>query len=277
MRKKGSYIILTLVFLVGLALLLYPTVSDWWNSFHQSRAIMNYTETVSGLNAEEYERLYQAAVDYNAKIPYRTNPFKLSPAEEAEYNSVLNLGDNGIMGFIDIPVINCHLPIYHGTEEAVLQTSIGHIEWSSLPIGGPGTHTVLSGHRGLPSAKLFIDIDKMVEGDLFTLSVLDEVLTYEVDQILIVEPQDISSLQIVPGMDYCTLVTCTPYGINTHRLLVRGHRIPTDELNNVRVSADSVQIEPLFVAPLVGVPLLVLMICLQFAWDRRHRQEEWED
>ena len=276
MRKRGSYIILFLVFLVGLGLLLYPTFSDWWNSFHQSRAIMNYTETVSNMNAEEYARIYNAAVEYNAKIPYRDNPFKLSPQEKAEYNRTLDLG-GGIMGFIDIPVINVHLPLYHGTDDTVLQTAIGHIEWSSLPVGGPGTHAVFSGHRGLPSARLFTDIDKMVEGDLFKLNILDEVLTYEVDQILIVEPIDISSLQIVPGMDYCTLVTCTPYGINTHRLLVRGHRIANENLNDVRVSADSVQIEPLFVAPLVGVPLLVLMIGLQFAGDRRRRKSDWDE
>ncbi len=276
MRKQGSYVVLTLVFLAGLCLLLYPTVSDWWNSFHQSRAIMNYTETVSNLNAEEYERIYRNAQDYNARIPFRANPYNLSPRDRADYESQLNPGGSGIMGFIDIPVINCHLPVYHGTDETILQTSIGHIEWSSLPVGGPGCHAVLSGHRGLPSARLFTDIDKMVEGDLFMLNILDEVLTYEVDQILIVEPTDISALQIVPGMDYCSLVTCTPYGINTHRLLVRGHRVPNEALDDVRVSADSVQIEPLFVAPLIGVPLLVLMIALQLAGDKRRRGDRWD-
>ena len=169
----------------------------------------------------------------------------------------------GIMGYIDIPGIDCSLPIYHGTEESVLQIAVGHLEWSSLPVGGESTHCVLSGHRGLPSAKLFTNLDKLQAGDIFLLRVLDEVLTYEVDQILIVEPQETGALRIEKGKDYCTLVTCTPYGINTHRLLVRGHRIDNiEEAKTVRVTADAIQIEPLLVAPVVAIPILLLLMIL---------------
>lgn len=180
------------------------------------------------------------------------------------------------MGYIEIPSIDCSLPIYHGTEESVLQTAIGHLEWTSLPVGGESTHCVLSGHRGLPSAKLFTNLDKLVEGDVFMLRILDEVLTYEVDQILIVEPQETAELQIVEGQDYCTLVTCTPYGINTHRLLVRGHRIDNmEEAKTVHVTADAVQIEPMIVAPIVAIPiLLVLFIALIIPRHKKREEEE---
>jgi sortase A len=238
---------------------------------------MNYTETVSGLSPEEYERLYNAAVEYNNHILERSNPFVLPEDQVAEYESLLNLGDNGIMGYIDIPVIDCYLPIYHGTDESILQTSIGHIDWTSLPVGGPGTHTVLSGHRGLPSARLFTDLNRVVVGDIFKLCVLDEILTYEVDQILIVEPEDISALQITPGMDYCTLVTCTPYGINTHRILCRGHRIANENSGSVRVTADSVQVQPTVVAPVIGVPLLVILVTAQVILDKRRGKDDWDE
>jgi len=277
MKKRASTILLVLIFIVGAGLLLYPKFSDWWNSFHQSRAIMNYTETVSGLSPEEYDRLYNAAVDFNNRIPERPNPFVLPESQVAEYESLLNLGENGIMGYIDIPAINCYLPIYHGTDEAVLQTSIGHLDWTSLPVGGPGTHCVLSGHRGLPSARLFTDLDRIVVGDTFKLCVLDEILTYEVDQILIVEPEDISALQAEPGKDYCTLVTCTPYGINTHRILCRGHRIANENETSVRVAADGAQIEPVVVAPVIGVPLLVVLITSQLILDRRRPKDDWDE
>jgi len=277
MKKRGSTIIVVLILIAGAVLLIYPRFSDWWNSFHQSRAIMNYTETVSGLSPEEYERLYNAAVDFNSHILERSNPFVLPEDQVAEYESLLNLGDNGIMGYIDIPVIDCYLPIYHGTDESILQTSIGHIDWTSLPVGGPGTHTVLSGHRGLPSARLFTDLNRVVVGDIFKLCVLDEILTYEVDQILIVEPEDISALQITPGMDYCTLVTCTPYGINTHRILCRGHRIANENSGSVRVTADSVQVQPTVVAPVIGVPLLVILVTAQVILDKRRGKDDWDE
>ena len=266
MKKKGNHLItilLVLIFLLGLSLLLYPAVSDYWNSKHQTRAIAVYSEEVSGLDPDQYQALWAAAAAYNASLRERDNAYLLTEEQKAAYEQLLNVSGLGIMGYIEIPSIDCSLPIYHGTEESVLQIAIGHLEWSSLPVGGESTHCVLSGHRGLPSAKLFTNLDKLQAGDVFLLRVLDEVLTYEVDQILIVEPQEIAALQIAEGEDYCTLVTCTPYGINTHRLLVRGHRIENaPEARLVRVTADAVQIEPLLVAPIVALPMLLLLLIL---------------
>ena len=266
MKKKGNHLItilLVLIFLLGLSLLLYPAVSDYWNSKHQTRAIAVYSEEVSGLDKEQYQALWAGAAAYNASLRKRDNAYLLTEEQKAAYEQLLNVSGLGIMGYIEIPSIDCSLPIYHGTEESVLQIAIGHLEWSSLPVGGESTHCVLSGHRGLPSAKLFTNLDKLQEGDVFMLRVLDEVLTYEVDQILIVEPQEIAALQITEGEDYCTLVTCTPYGINSHRLLVRGHRIENaPEARLVRVTADAVQIEPLLVAPIVALPMLLLLLIL---------------
>ena len=263
MRKHLSTIILILIFLVGLSLLLYPTVSDYWNSLHQSRAIAQYSEEVANLDNEQYDKLSAQAEAYNEMLIGKAQRFVLSEEEKAKYEQLLDLSGTGIMGYIEIPEIKCSLPIYHGTDEAVLQIAVGHIEGSSLPVGGPGTHAVLSGHRGLPSAKLFTDLDKLDTGDTFILRVLDETLTYEVDQILIVEPHELAALEIEPGKDYCTLVTCTPYGINTQRLLVRGHRVENQEqAQAVRVTADAMQIDPLIVAPLVAVPLLLLLLVL---------------
>ena len=266
MKKKGNHLItilLVLIFLLGLSLLLYPAVSDYWNSKHQTRAIAVYSEEVSGLDEDQYQALWEAAAAYNASLLERNNAYLLTEEQKAAYEQLLNVSGLGIMGYIEIPSIDCSLPIYHGTEESVLQIAIGHLEWTSLPVGGESTHCVLSGHRGLPSAKLFTNLDKLQEGDVFLLRVLDEVLTYEVDQILIVEPQEIAALQITEGEDYCTLVTCTPYGINTHRLLVRGHRIENaPEARLVRVTADAVQIEPLLVAPIVALPMLLLLLIL---------------
>ena len=266
MKKKGNHLItilLVLIFLLGLSLLLYPAVSDYWNSKHQTRAISVYSEEVSGLDEDQYQALWEAAAAYNASLLERNNAYLLTEEQKAAYEQLLNVSGLGIMGYIEIPSIDCSLPIYHGTEESVLQIAIGHLEWSSLPVGGESTHCVLSGHRGLPSAKLFTNLDKLQEGDVFLLRVLDEVLTYEVDQILIVEPQETGALRIVEGEDLCTLVTCTPYGINTHRLLVRGHRIENaPEARLVRVTADAVQIEPLLVAPIVALPMLLLLLIL---------------
>ena len=264
-KKKGKLttLFLFLILLTGLSLLLYPSLSDYWNSFHQTQAIASYAQEVAHLDNNQYEQLWQAARAYNASLKERGSTYVLTEEQKAQYDSLLNLSGSGVMGYIEIPSINCSLPIYHGTEESVLQIAVGHLEWSSLPVGGTGTHCVLSGHRGLPSAKLFTNLDKLTEGDVFMLRILDEVLTYEVDQILIVEPQDTDALQIEEGKDYCTLVTCTPYGINTHRLLVRGHRIENIETaRTVRVTADAVQIEPLLVAPIVAIPLLLVLLIL---------------
>lgn len=273
MKKHLPTIFLLLVFLTGISLLLYPTVSDYWNSLHQSRAIASYTETVAQLDDDSYEQILEAAREYNAALAGRGNSWILSEEELEEYDAVLDLSGTGIMGYIEIPSIKCYLPIYHGTSEGVLQIAVGHIEGSSLPVGGESTHTVLSGHRGLPSAKLFTDLDQLDTGDTFLIRVLDETLTYEVDQILIVEPDDLSALEITEGEDYCTLVTCTPYGVNTHRLLVRGHRIEnTEEASTVRVTSDAIQIEPILVAPIVAVPLLLLLLLWLILSTRKKRR-----
>ena len=271
-KNRITTVLLALVFLAGLSLLLYPTVSDYWNSFHASRAVAAYAQEVADLNGAEYDRLLEAARDYNARAAQRSNTFALTEAEQEEYQSLLNMDGTGIMGYIEIPNIKLSLPIYHGTEESVLQIAVGHLDWSALPVGGEGTHCVLSGHRGLPSAKLFTNLDQLREGDTFLLRVLDEILTYEVDQILIVEPQDTAALEIVEGEDYCTLVTCTPYGINTHRLLVRGHRIDNiEEVKTVRVTADAVQLEPMLVAPVVAIPMLLILLILLLLPRRRKK------
>lgn len=261
--KKGSFstFLLILVFLLGLSLVLYPWFSDYWNSLHQSRAIATYVEEVANLDTDQYQHIWDDALAYNRDLLYRPNEFLLSDTMMEQYRNQLNVSGNGIMGYIDIPMIGVFLPIHHTVAESVLQTAVGHIEWSSLPTGGESTHCVLSGHRGLPSAKLFSDLDKVREGDLFMLRVLDELLTYEVDQILIVEPHETDDLLIQDGKDLVTLVTCTPYGVNSHRLLIRGHRVEnTPETVELRVVSDAVQVEPLIVAPFVAVPLLLLLL-----------------
>ncbi|MCF2683071.1 class C sortase [Dorea sp. YH-dor226] len=259
-KKNISTIILVLIFFVGLSLLLYPTISDYWNSFHQSRAIATYAEAVAELDDEDYEKMWQEAEAYNQKLSYQPNRWNLTEEEEEEYNRILDVGGTGIMGYIEIPEIKVSLPIYHGTDEGVLQIAVGHIPGSSLPVGGIGTHSVVSGHRGLPSAKLFTNLDELDEGDVFMIRVLDETLTYEVDKISIVEPDDLTGLEIDPELDLCTLVTCTPYGVNSHRLLVRGHRIPNLEDDSIRVTADAMQVDRLIVASAIAVPILLILI-----------------
>ena len=267
MKKKASKknritaILLVAVLLAGLSLLLYPTVSDYWNSFHQTRAIAAYTDEVENLDDESYEKMLEEAHAYNNTLTNSNNRFILTEEEEETYESLLDITGTGIMGYIEIPSIRCSLPIYHGTDDAVLQIAAGHVPGSSLPVGGENTHCVLSGHRGLPSAKLFTDLDELTVGDIFVLHVLDEVLTYEVDQIHIVEPEDLDLLGIEEGQDLCTLVTCTPYGINTHRLLVRGHRIENlESASSARVPADAVQVDPVMVAPVVAAPVLLIVL-----------------
>lgn len=272
-KSKLSTILLLLVFLVGLSLLLYPTFSDYWNSFHQTRAIATYAEQVANMDDDQYAALWEDARAYNETLATNPNRYLMTDEERAEYESLLNVSGNGILGYIEIPLIGCSLPIYHGTDETILQIAVGHIEGSSLPAGGAGTHCVLSGHRGLPSAKLFSDLDKLSVGDDFILRVLDETLTYEVDQILIVLPYETNALEIDPDQDYCTLVTCTPYGINTHRMLVRGHRVENqEEARAVRVTADALQIEPTIVAPLVAVPMLLVLLIALLASTRKRKK-----
>lgn len=263
MKKKSRWgtVVLVLILLVGLSLLLYPSFSDYYNSFHQTQAIASYSKEVSQLDDETFEELKEEAIAYNNSLIGKSNRLNLSKADEKEYESLLDVTGTGIMGYIEISKIRCSLPIYHGTDDAVLQIAIGHIPGSSLPVGGESTHCVLSGHRGLPSAKLFSKLDQLEVGDTFVLRVLDDVLTYEVDQILIVEPQEINSLQIEEGKDLCTLVTCTPYGVNTHRLLVRGHRIENlEDSMYARITADATQIDSMIVAPVLFIPLLLILI-----------------
>ena len=260
-RNKMISILLLLVLLGGLSLLLYPLVSDYWNSFHQSRAIATYVEAVAELDDASYEEWREAAQAYNTALQEDQTRFQPNEEENSAYKQLLDVSGKGIMGYLEIPCINVSLPIYHGTDEEILQIAIGHIEGSSLPVGGTGTHCVISGHRGLPSAKLFTDLDQLTEGDLFTLRVLDETLTYEVDQIRIVEPEDVSLLSIEAGKDLCTLMTCTPYGINSHRLLVRGHRIENQEaVGSVRITADAIQLDPRLAAPILAAPVLLSLL-----------------
>lgn len=257
MKKNFSSFLLVLMLLIGLSLLLYPTVSNYWNSRHQTKAVSAYTEQVSEMSEAEYEALLKRAEVFNDNIKNRKAIFTLSEREQAEYEACLRLDQTGMMGYIEIPAIEVTLPIYHGTDDGVLNFAVGHLDWTSLPIGGESTHCVLSGHRGLPSAKLFTNLDKLSTGDIFILRIFDEVLAYEVDQILIVNPDETDELQIVDGKDYCTLVTCTPYGINTHRLLVRGHRVENaDVLQTLKVVSDAVQIDPILIAPLIACPVL---------------------
>lgn len=276
MKEHGTTVILLIVLIIGLSLLLYPTFADWWNSMHQSRAVASYVEQVANIDTNRYEQLWNEAWDYNVSLTGRNNNYILTEEQKVEYDRLLDVGGTGIMGYIEIPIIGVTLPIYHGTDEAVLQVAVGHLEWTSLPVGGESSHCVVSGHRGLPSAKLFTDLDKLAVGDVFMFRVLDEILTYEVDQILIVEPQEVDSLHIEEGKDLCTLITCTPYGINSHRLLVRGHRIENlEEAKAIRVTSDAIQIEPAVVAPVVAAPiLLLLLIGLMFPKPQKRRYDK---
>ncbi len=278
MKKHLSTILLFVILILGVGVLLYPTVSDYWNSFHQSRAIASYVEQVAQIDTEVYDREWQRALDYNAMLRTSGERWILTDEQLEEYNSILNLTGSGIMGYIEVPKINCSLPIYHGTDEAVLQIAVGHIEGSSLPIGGIGSHAVLSGHRGLPSAKLFTDLDQVDVGDVFIVRVMDEVLTYQVDQVLIVLPYEMEALAIDPKSDYCTLVTCTPYGINSHRLLVRGRRIANiEEAKVILVPPDATQIDPVIVMPVVAAPMLLLLFIIMMVSTGRTRRRHLRD
>lgn len=272
--KKGTIIniLLVLMLLTGLSLLLYPTFSDWWNSSRQSSVVQSYVEQVSALDNDRYAHLLAEAYDYNASLTQRDNSFLLSDDQRETYEQLLNVSGNGIMGYVEIPSIDIELPVHHGTEERILASAIGHLDWTSLPVGGESSHCVISGHRGLPSARLFTDLDKLVVGDYFMLHVLDETLTYEVDQIRIVEPTETDDLLIQEGKDLCTLVTCTPYGVNSHRLLVRGHRVDNlEEAQTVRVTADAVIVEKLVVAPFVLVPILLIMLIILMIPKRKKK------
>ena len=261
-KSKDNFLTNELVFIliIGLSLLLYPTVSDYWNSFHQSEAVAGYVQKVQDMGQDKKDKMLADAKAYNQTLAKGVMPdLNLSNAEKSVYNKTLDATGTGIMAYVDIPKINTTLPIYHGRDDAILQVAVGHIPGTSLPVGGKGTHAVISGHRGLPSAKLFTDIDRLVDGDTFMIQVLDETLTYEVDQILTVLPDDVSALAIDPNQDYVTLVTCTPYGVNSHRLLVRGHRIP-NKIKNARVISEASRVEPLLVAPILAIFIFILLL-----------------
>lgn len=263
--KKGTIttVLLILVLVVGLSLLIYPAFSDYWNKSVQSQAVASYVSEIEHLDDNKYAEIWNSAVDYNKELLNRPNQYKLTDELEARYKKEFDVSGSGMMGYIEIPSIDVNLPIYHTTDESVLQVAIGHLDWTSLPTGGANTHSVLSSHRGLPSAKLFTDLDKLREGDIFMLWIMGEQLTYEVDQILIVEPHETEALMVEEGKDLCTLVTCTPYGINSHRLLVRGHRVDNmEEAEVVRVTADAIVIEKLVVAPFVLAPILLVMLVM---------------
>ena len=278
MEKNRSNIILILIFLVGLSVMLYPTVSDYVNQKNQSRAVASYSEEVENLSDVDYQAYFDAADDYNRRLAETPDAF-YRPEEVSGYTDTLDVSGTGIMGYITISKIGVELPVYHGTSDGVLQVAAGHLEGSSLPVGGAGTHAVISAHRGLPSAKLFTNLDELEVGDTFTITVLDRVLTYEVDQISIVLPTETDLLQPVEGKDYVTLMTCTPYGINTHRLLVRGKRIENAEnQKHIRVTADALRIEPIIVAPALAVPMLLVMLVVMLAVPhlrkRKNQREE---
>ena len=268
MRKKSgkiSTIILIIILLVGLSVMLYPIISNWWNERVQSKVISDYKETVSKMDSGNIEKLINEAHEYNEQLVGLYAPF-INYDEIPGYDDILNVSGTGIMGYITIPVIHAEYPIYHGTSEEVLNIAAGHLQGSSLPVGGADTHAVISAHRGLPSAKLFTDLDKMVEGDTFTITILDQVYTYEVEKILTVKPEDVDKLAIIPEKDYVTLMTCTPYGVNTHRLLLRSHRIETvyDESElKVRVNPDALQVDPMLVVPVIFTVFVIILI---FIW-----------
>ena len=273
MKNKLINIFLILALVAGLSLLLYPTVSDYWNSLHASQAVASYDQAVKSMDEGKYDELLQRAGQYNRDLFLRGTLFALTDEEREDYNSQLDIDGSGVMGYIEIPTIKVSLPIYHGTSDDVLQVAVGHLEWSSLPVGGESTHCVLSGHRGLPSAKLLTNLDQLTEGDLFVIRTLDEVLTYEVDRILIVLPSELQALAAEEGKDLCTLVTCTPYGVNSHRMLVRGHRVD-NQSEAVRLTADAIRIDPLLVAPIAAIPLLLALLLLLAAAPKKKSRDD---
>lgn len=256
-KKHGITLILVSMVVIGIGLIAYPSVSNYWNTRHQKKVIIEYKETVSQLDAADRKTILGDAREYNRELAKTGIRWKMTGEEKREYSEKLRVDDSGVMAIVSIPKIRVELPIYHGTSDEVLQRSIGHIEGSSLPVGGESSHCLISGHRGLPSARLFTDLDQLKEGDYWTITVLNKTLTYEADQIRIVEPEDISTLRIEEGKDLCTLITCTPYGVNTHRLLVRGHRTANrDGMDNL---ADAERIDPKIVALFISVIILLIM------------------
>ena len=273
MKKHMSTRIAILVFITGLSLLLYPTVSNYWNSKHQSRVVANYSDTLAKMDKKEKQAAIDQAVQYNESLVLNGNRFSPSDSELSLYKSLLNADGTGMMGYITIPEIRCKLAIYHSVDDSVLQVGVGHLEGSSLPVGGSSTHCVISGHRGLPSARLFTDIDRLEKGDLFYLHVYGKVLAYEVDKISVVEPEDYGPLEIEEGKDLCTLLTCTPYGINTQRLMVRGHRVVDSLYDESNITSDAARVDTLVVASCVGVVFLLVGIIVSKIWRLRGHEK----
>ena len=279
-KKKSSSKVLSValiaVMLAGFSLLLYPTVANWWNRRHQTTVTREYDEIVNKLTNEEYEKILDAAAQYNLEWSQKSerNAY-LTDEEHALYKKIFAMTDSDAMGYIQIPSINIQLAIYPGTAESVLRVGVGHLDWTALPVGGPGTHCVLSGHRGLPSARLFTDLPNLVMGDTFTLHILDKIYTYEVDQILIVLPQETDALLPEDGRDFCTLLTCTPYGVNSHRLLVRGHRIENANASTGRVQANAARVSQLLVAVLLGAPILMLLFLGALVFIRPKKEKRY--
>ncbi len=274
-KKKGklSTILLIAALLVGLSVMLYPVISDWWNSHTQSRAIASYMEQVENLDETDYKAILKRANEYNEQIKKLSSPYTQYNTVN-DYYEILDITGTGIMGYISIPQIRVELPIYHGTSEGVLNIAVGHLQGSTLPIGGEGTHSVISAHRGLPSAKLFSDLNQLIEGDTFTITVLKDVYTYEVEEINIVEPNQMDKLICVPGQDLVTLMTCTPYGINSHRLLVRAHRIDTVYEKEMKsASTDAILLDSMTVVPFVAAPLLIALIAY-WVWGGRKSKKK---
>lgn len=265
MRSKKSTIILLVSFFIGLSVMLYPSISSYWNSKTQSEAIVDYESMLSQYKPEDYTAIFAEADAYNKQLAQLNEPL-VEHNRLPDYNSILNVGGTGMMGYITVPKISQELPVYHGTSDGVLSVAVGHLQGTSLPVGGENTHCVVSAHRGLPTAVLFTHLDRMEIGDIFYFTILDRTITYEVDQIRIVEPDDASLIQIKDGKDYCTLLTCTPYGINTQRLLVRGHQIDASQTRNLYVANEAYRIEPLVVMPIVALPIIfVLLVYVMFA------------
>lgn len=277
MKKHSGTILLVLIFFVGLAVMLYPTISDYINQRNQTRVVNSYAQQVDGLSDADYTAYFDAADVFNQELA--ADPDALYHADHfSTYSTTLDVTGTGIMGYITIPRIGVELPIYHGTSDGVLQIAAGHLEGTSLPVGGASTHAVISAHRGLPSAKLFTNLDQLEVGDTFTITVLDRVLTYEVDKISIVLPTETDELKIAAGKDYVTLMTCTPYGINTHRLLVRGHRVETpDQYKHIRVTAEALKIEPIIVAPVMALPMLLILLIGMLLSTRKRKKTRGEE
>lgn len=273
MRKNLPNYILVLVFFIGLSILLYPSVSNYWNSKTQSRAIVDYEAALASLKPEDYTELFGKADEYNRQL--RTLSFPLVEYIKIEgYKDQLSLSGEGVIAFIEIDNIDVRLPIYHGTAASILNFAAGHLEGTSLPVGGESTHSVITAHRGLPRSKLFTNIDRLVEGDVFHINVLNRRLTYEVDQILIVKPEEVGPISIVEGEDYMTLLTCTPYGINTHRLLVRGRRVETiGEKEEIYVAPEAFRIEPLIIVPIIAAPMLLILLIILLVKYRKKDEE----